>query len=84
VSTVRADREPAQSEAHWDRGAKAVEDGLRQVTGLPSESTVRAFVDSRNARIRHVNASITVGPASTLMPLDAEKVVVRWHDGAPD
>jgi len=58
---------------------KEVEDGLRRVAGLPSEATVRDLVDSLNARIRHVNASITVGPGSTLMPLDAERVVANWR-----
>ena len=57
---------------------KELEDALEQIAAATSEVTVRRIVAEINERIVHVNSHTITGPPSTLMPLNAERVVERW------
>lgn len=57
---------------------KAREDLLERVGELRSEDAVRRAVGELNARIRDVNSKATSGPPSTVVPLDADRVVEIW------
>lgn len=62
---------------------REVEQELECILSLFSEAKVRAAVDALNARIRTVNASITSGPPSNVVPLNVERVLARWWDARP-
>jgi hypothetical protein len=57
---------------------KAREDLLDSVAGYRSESELRAAVLELNARIRAVNSKACNGPPSTVMPLNADRVIEAW------
>jgi hypothetical protein len=59
---------------------KAREELLERLAEHTSEETLRRTVEELNTRIRDVNRKATVGPPSTLMPLDVERVVARWRE----
>ena len=59
---------------------KQVEDALDRIERAESESAVRDIVAGINERIVEANRKATTGPASNLMPLDAERVVRTWSE----
>lgn len=59
---------------------KDVETMLEHVGELPTEAAVRQLVADMNERIRRTNRIPVEGPPSTVMPLDADRVVQRWQD----
>ena len=59
---------------------KAREDLLDHVAAYRSEKELRAAVHSLNTRIRAVNSKACSGPPSTLMPLNADRVIDAWND----
>ena len=63
---------------------KAREDLVQRVHTFRSEDAVRRAVDELNTKIREINAKPTVGPPSTLMPLNADRLVESWREGRPD
>jgi Domain of unknown function (DUF1992) len=58
---------------------KELDDTLEAVAAAGTEAEVRELVAGINARIRHVNATATAGPPSTVGPLEVERVVERWR-----
>lgn len=58
---------------------KEVEDALAQIAKADGEAAVRRIVTAINARIAHVNARITSGPASTTMPLPVDRIIQEWR-----
>jgi hypothetical protein len=56
------------------------EDLLDGMAGYRSEHELRAAVLELNARIRAVNGKASSGPPSTVMPLNADRVVEEWKD----
>ena len=58
---------------------KDVETAMQRLAELPDEATVREIVARLNVRIRETNRLPTSGPPSSLMPLDADRVVDRWR-----
>ena len=58
---------------------KAREDLLDQLGRFRSEEAVRKAVDELNVRIRDINRKGTMGPPSTLMPLNVDRVLERWR-----
>lgn len=46
---------------------------------IPSERRVRELVADVNERILAQNRTTTTGPATSLMPLDVERVVEEWR-----
>ena len=58
---------------------KTVEDELAAIGRLPHEDFVRRAVARLNEKIRRANFAITLGPASTIGPLDVEEVVAQWR-----
>ncbi len=46
---------------------------------IPSERRVRELVADVNERILTQNRTTTTGPATSLMPLDVERVVEEWR-----
>ena len=57
-----------------------VENGLRAINQLPDERTVRRAVEELNEKIDQANHSVTWGPPSTTMPLDADLVIAKWRE----
>ena len=57
---------------------KELDDARQRIAKLPTEEAVRRLVKAINVRIAKVNATTTSGPASTLVPLDIERIVARW------
>src|SRR3954453_903197 len=58
---------------------KAREDLVEHIDRLRSEAAVRKAVAELNVKIREINRKPTTGPPSTLMPLDADRVVEIWQ-----
>jgi hypothetical protein len=58
---------------------RAVEEAREQAMAARSEDEVREIVAAVNARVREVNRTATKGPASSVMPLDVERVVDDWR-----
>lgn len=54
---------------------------MERVTRARSEREVRVLLEELNATIRRVNATVTVGPSTTIGPLDVEAVVAAWRRG---
>lgn len=54
---------------------------MQRVTEARSEREVRDILEPLNAMIRRVNATVTVGPSTTIGPLDVESVVAAWRRG---
>ncbi|HSK22501.1 MAG TPA: DUF1992 domain-containing protein [Egicoccus sp.] len=54
---------------------------MQRVTEARSEGEVRDILEPLNAMIRRVNATVTVGPSTTIGPLDVESVVAAWRRG---
>jgi hypothetical protein len=51
---------------------------------LSSERAVRDALEDLNGRIRHANRMPAIdGPPTTLMPLDVDELVARWHANRP-
>jgi hypothetical protein len=59
---------------------KALDEAKAAIAEQSSEDAVRKIVADINAKIRHVNRTATIGPPSTLMPLDVEDVVRKWQE----
>jgi len=57
---------------------KEVEDALDRVASAETEAAVREILTDINRRITRVNSQATLGPPSTVMPLDVEHVVQNW------
>jgi hypothetical protein len=51
-----------------------------RISRARSEREVRHLVERLNARIVEVNAAVTDGPSSNLVPLEVERVVADWRD----
>jgi len=49
------------------------------LSSIPSERRVRELVADVNERILTQNRTTTTGPATSLMPLDVERVVEEWR-----
>lgn len=62
---------------------RELEAARERIARADSERDVRRIVQAINDRIRHVNRTAIHGPPSTLMPLDEEEVVARWHERRP-
>ena len=60
---------------------RELEDARERIAKLPTVQALRRLVEDLNAKIADVNATATSGPASTLVPLDVERVVKHWRDG---
>jgi DnaJ homologue, subfamily C, member 28, conserved domain len=58
---------------------KELEAALEAAAAAGTEAEVRELVARINARIRHVNATATSGPPSTVAPVDVERIVARWR-----
>lgn len=58
---------------------KEVEDARERIAAATDEREVRGIVAAINERIRDVNAHVTTGPPTTLMPLDVDETVERWR-----
>jgi len=56
-----------------------VERELARILAMRSEALVREAIDALNTRIRTVNASITDGPPSSVVPFDVDRLVERWR-----
>lgn len=54
---------------------------MQQVAEARSEDEVRTLLEELNATIRRANATVTVGPSTTVGPLDVEAVVAAWRRG---
>ncbi len=63
---------------------KELDDTRDRIAAADNEAEVRSLVATINERIRHVNATATAGPPSTLVPLDVERVAERWRDQRPE
>jgi len=60
---------------------KEVEEAREAIAAASNEQVVRRIVDDINVRIRDINRRGAEGPPSTVMPLDPEVEVARWHAG---
>ena len=58
---------------------KERDDALEKIAAATDERDVRRIVEEINVRIRYVNSHATGGPPSTVMPLDLDDVLARWH-----
>ena len=58
---------------------KELEEARQAIAAASKESVVRRVIDDINTRIRDVNRRGAQGPPSTLMPLDTEAEVAKWH-----
>lgn len=56
-----------------------VEVARRHIAAANSEDEVRELVAAINVHIRQVNRTIVHGPPSTVMTLDENEIVRRWH-----
>jgi hypothetical protein len=56
------------------------EDLLDEMASFRSENELRAAVLELNARIRAINGKASSGPPSTVMPLNADRIVEDWKD----
>lgn len=63
---------------------KDVEDARERIARAASERQVRRIVAEINERVREVNRTAVRGPASTVMPLDVDRMVRRWRRDASD
>ena len=59
---------------------KDIEAALQKIGKQHTERGVRRIVAALNARIAEVNATATSGPASTITPIEVERVLRRWRD----
>lgn len=57
---------------------------MQRVTEARTEREVRDILESLNTMIRRVNATVTIGPSTTIGPLDVEAVVDAWRRGHED
>jgi hypothetical protein len=58
---------------------RVVEQELSRTWALSDEVAVRRAVAELNERIRQAHYAITWGPASSVMPLEADEVVAEWR-----
>lgn len=58
---------------------KELEEARDAIAAARREDVVRRIVADINQRIRDVNRRGAEGPPSTVMPLDEEAVVAKWH-----
>ena len=56
--------------------ADAIEAAMRADT----EADARSLLDRVNERIRYINSHATAGPPSTVVTVDVEVMIERWHD----
>lgn len=75
-------RENISVEPEALRLRRDVEKALEKILTLPSERAVRKLIDELNEKIRTVNATVTSGPASDVVPLDPDRIVARWKQKA--
>lgn len=59
------------------------EDALDLVDRATTEAAVRSIVAEVNAKIVEVNRNPMLGPPTTVMPLDVERVVREWKERRP-
>ena len=59
---------------------RTVELGLEAIWSLGGEGEVRKAVAELNEKIRRANFSITWGPPSTMVPVEADEIVNQWRD----
>ena len=57
---------------------RSVEQALERLPQLRDEAEVRRLLDSLNAQIRRLNATVAEGPPTNLAPLDVDAIVSRW------
>lgn len=58
---------------------KEVDVARARIAAAGSEGEVRRLVAAINERIVYVNAHITFGPPSDIVPFDVERVVAAWR-----
>ena len=58
---------------------KELEEARQAIAAASRETVVRRIVSDINQRIREVNRRGAEGPPSTVMPLDEDSVVTKWH-----
>ena len=58
---------------------RTVEQTLDRLPRLRDETEVRRLLDSLNAQIRKLNATVAEGPPTNLAPLDVEAIVRQWR-----
>jgi hypothetical protein len=61
------------------RVRKELEEAREAMAAASKESVVRRILADINERIRDVNRRGAEGPPSTVMPLDVEAEVAKWH-----
>lgn len=64
-------------------GARRRPYALDLVGRATTESAVRSIVAEVNAKIIEVNRNPMLGPPTTVMPLDVERVVREWKERRP-
>jgi len=63
------------------RVRKELEEARAAIAVESQELVVRCIIADINERIRDVNRRGAEGPPSTVMPLDENEVVAKWHAG---
>jgi hypothetical protein len=58
---------------------KELEDALDRIAQADTEPAVRQIVAVINERIVQVNSRTTSGPATSVMPLNVERVIEEWR-----
>jgi Domain of unknown function (DUF1992) len=58
---------------------RKVQKTLERLPAMQDEAEVRRVLDTLNAEIRKLNATVAEGPATTLAPLDVDDVVREWR-----
>jgi hypothetical protein len=62
---------------------RELDDTRARIAAAGSEAEVRRLVAVINERIVYVNAHITFGPPSDVVPLEVEGVVAEWRAAGP-
>jgi hypothetical protein len=60
---------------------KDAHDVLDRVMHERSEDSVREMLEDLNARIKQVNRTTISGPATSVSPVDVERIVQEWRAG---
>jgi hypothetical protein len=58
---------------------RKVQKTLERLPAMQDEAEVRRVLDTLNAEVRKLNATVAEGPATTLAPLDVDDVVREWR-----
>ena len=61
---------------------KTVEQTLERLPQMRDEAEVRRTLETLNAQIRKLNATVAEGPPTNLGPLDVEAIVLKWRQRA--